>query len=239
MGISQGGYGSCHLAPLLADQFAAAGPMAGGMMTVTENLRNLAFRSDIGEFDKAYNRIELAKKLHAEIDSHKEGDPDGYKNLLAIQKGKGHGIDYSKSPAWLAKQTRDPHPDKIVWRCHQKDGIYRDSFYWISLTKVPETGEFSIIARLDRDKNLVEIKAEEVIPAEKKGEEPTRRPLEASKIVVHLNDKMLDLDKQVTVQLNDRQAFKGKVKRSRGTMMRNLVKRGDVNYAFPAEVIVE
>jgi poly(3-hydroxybutyrate) depolymerase len=29
MGISQGGYGSCHLAPFLADLFAGAGPMDG------------------------------------------------------------------------------------------------------------------------------------------------------------------------------------------------------------------
>ena len=238
MGISQGGYGSCHLAPLLADQFAAAGPMAGGMMTVTENLRNLPFRSDIGEFDKAYDRIKLANKLHDRIDSHKTDDPEGYKNLLAIQKGKGHGIDYSKSPAWLAVQTRDPHPGKVVWRCHGKDGIFRESFYWISLTDPPTKGEISIVATLDKDANSVEVIAEEIIPSEEKGVAAMRRPLESSKIIVHLNDKMLDLDKEIAVQLNGVEAFKGMIERSRGTMMRNLVKRGDVNYAVPAEVIV-
>ena len=94
------------------------------------------------------------------------------------------------------------------------------------------------MATLNRDKNLVEIKAEEVVLSEKKDEGAMRRPLKASKIVVHLNAQMLDLDKEVTVRLNGKVAYKGMVERSRGTMMQNLVKRGDVNSAFPAEVIV-
>lgn len=238
MGISQGGYGSCHLAPFMADLFAGAGPMAGGMMTVTENLRNLPFRSDIGEHDTAYKRIELAQQLHDAIDKHKAKDPKGYKNVLAIQKGKGHGIDYSQSPSWLAGHTRNPRPEKIVWRCHNKDGIYRDDFYWISVTETPEKGEYAITATLDKEKNKVVIDAEEVIPSAEKGGEPTRKPLESSQLVVHLDDSMLDLDKEVSIVLNGKEAFKGAVKRSRGNILRNIVKRGDINYAFPAEVVV-
>ena len=238
MGISQGGYGSCHLAPFMADLFAGAGPMAGGMMTVTENLRNLPFRSDIGEKDTMFKRIKFAQDLHNAIDAHKAKDPKGYENVLAIQKGKGHGIDYSLSPTWLAKHTRTPHPEKVVWRCRNKDGIYRDSFYWLSLTQTPEKGEFKVVATLDKEKNLVTITAEEVIPAKEKGGEPTRKPLTSSRITVHLSDDMLNLDQEITVMLNGKQAFKGAVKRSRGTILRNLAKRGDINYAFPAEIVV-
>lgn len=236
LGISQGGYGSCHLGPYMADLFAAAGPMAGGMMTVTENLRNLPFRSDIGEFDTAYKRITLAKALHARIDEHRKGDPEGYENLLAIQEGKGHGIDYRLSPSWLAGHTRNPYPERVVWRSQGKQGLYRESFYWISLTKPPTKGEVSLVATLDKEKNLVEVTAEEVIPAEEKGAEPTRRPLSSSDVLVHLNDELLDLDRDVRVTFNGKPVFKGMVKRDLGTMMRNLVKRGDPNYAFPAEV---
>jgi len=238
MGISQGGYGTCHLAPLLADQFAAAGSMAGGMMTVAENLRNLPFRSDIGEKDTMFNRINLAKALHTKLDSLKEKDPKGYENVLAIQKGRGHGIDYSLSPAWLAKHTRNPYPEKIVWHCFSKDGIYRKHFYWLSLTQTPKRGEFDIIATIDKTSNKVTITAHEVIPAAKKDDPPTRKPLTASQIIVHLNDSMLDLDKEVTVILNGKQVFQGKLKRSRATMMKNLLERGDPNYAFPAEITV-
>lgn len=239
MGISQGGYGSCHLAPYMADLFAAAGPMAGGMMTVTENLRNLPFRSDIGEFDTAYKRIIFAKELHAKIDAHRKEDPEGYENILAIQEGKGHGIDYSLSPSWLNEHTRNPYPDRVVWRSRDKQGLYRESFYWISLCKVPERGEISLVATLDKEKNSVEVTAEEVIPGKEKGEKPTRRPLSSSDVLVHLNDELLDLDREVTVTFNGKPVFQGMVQRDQGTMMRNLVKRGDPNYAFPAEVRIK
>lgn len=239
MGISQGGYGSCHLAPFMADLFAAAGPMAGGRKTITENLRNLPFRSDIGENDTAYKRITLAKELHDSIDELKAKDPEGYKNKLAIQKGRGHGIDYSQSPSWLADNIRNPHPDKVVWRCYAKDGIYRDSFYWLSLSKTPEEGEFSIVASVDKTTNTINLTAEEVIPSKEKGEEPSRKPLSSSDIIVHLNDHILDLDKPVQIALNGKKAFSGKVRRSRNTMLKNLTQRGDINYAFPVNITVK
>jgi predicted esterase len=237
MGISQGGYGTCHLAPLLADQLAGAGSMAGGMMTVAENLRNLPFRSDIGENDTMYNRINLAKKLHAKLDTLKAKDPEGYENVLAIQQGRGHGIDYSQSPTWMAKHTRTPYPEKIVWRCFYKDGIYRKHFYWISLTETPKQGEFLITATLDKQNNRV------ILTAKKTKDDlnnekitPTFQPLEADKIIVHLNDQMLDLDKEVSIQLNGKNVFKGKVQRSRAAMMKNMVERGDGTYAFPVDI---
>lgn len=185
-----------------------------------------------------YKRILLAKELHASIDAHQNDDPEGYENLLAIQKGRGHGIDYRQSPSWLAEHTRNPLPDRIVWRCHGKDGVYRDSFYWISLTNAPEQGEVKIIASLDKSKNWVTITAEEVLSAEDYSDPSKVKPLTSSGITVYLNDDMLDLDQEVVVMLNEKQAFKGKVKRTRGNILRNIVKRGDLNYAFPAEVTV-
>lgn len=238
MGISQGGYGTCHLSPFLADLLAGGGSMAGGMMTETENLRNVPFRSDIGEHDTMYKRIELAKELHESLDALKAKDPGGYENVLAIQKGRGHGIDYSQAPSWLVRHTRNPHPRRIVWRCYAKDGVYRDSFYWLSLQRTPERGEFDLTAAIDKGKNLVTLTAEKVVPAGENKDDTVRTPLKSSKITVHLADDMLDLNRPVTIVLNGKQVFSGKVKRSRNTMMKNLVKRGDPNYAFPAEVTV-
>lgn len=238
MGISQGGYGTGHLAPFMADLFAAASPMAGGMMTVTENLRNLPYRTDIGELDTAFDRIKMAKELHDKINEHKAKDPEGYTNLLAVQKGRGHGIDYRMSPKWLDTHTRNPHPERIVWRCHEKDGIYRDRFYWLSLADEPKGGEFQIVARLDKKNNTVNIKGWEVAKAKENRGKPSRKLLRSSKIVVHLNDDMLDLDKEVVVRVNGKEAFRGKVIRSRRTMMENLLKRGDINYAFPVDIVV-
>lgn len=237
MGISQGGYGTCHIAPFMADLFAAAGSMAGGMMTVTENLRNLPFRSDIGANDTAYNRIELAKQLHDSLDTLQSKDSDAYRHTLAIQANRGHGIDYSSSPSWLARHSRNPYPERIVWRCHEKDGVYRRSFYWLSLSQVPDAGEYVIKAELNQRENRIDIKAEEVLLNDE-GEPVLRRPLTSSQIHVHLNDTLLDLDREVLVLLNDRVAFRGRVERKQSHLLRSLIERGDPNYAFPAKITV-
>ena len=236
MGISQGGYGTCHLTPFFADHLAAGGAMAGGMMTITPNLRNVAFRSDIGEKDTMYDRINLARKLHASLDGLRSKDEGGYLNVLAIQEGRGHGIDYSLSPEWLAKQVPTPHPDRVVWECREKAGLYRRDFYWLSLVKTPEKGHFEIDARLDREANAVTITAIKVEPGAAKEDPETRAPLDADQLRVHLADDMLDLDKEVTVTLNEKEVFKGEVQRSRGNLRESIWERGDPNFAFPVKL---
>jgi len=236
MGISQGGYGTCHLAPFMADLFAGAGAMAGGMNTVTPNLRNLPFRTDIGERDTAYKRITLAKELHHDINALKKEDPQAYKNVLAIQKGRGHGIDYKLSPSWLEKQTRQSSPKKVVWNCFAKDGVYRKSFYWLALSSTPKKGEYRLQATADSKNNSIEISAKEVLPAAKKGDPESIKDLTSSEILVNLNDHILDLDKEVKITVNGKLKFSGKVPRRLSNIMKNLKERGDINYAFPSQV---
>lgn len=238
MGVSQGGYGTCHLAPFMADYLAAAGPMAGGMMTETENLRNLPFRSDIGENDTMYDRIKLAKELHAKLDENRSNDPEGYINELNIQAGRGHGISYRETPNWLVKHTRDPYPSKIVWRCFAKNDHYASDFYWLSLTDTPNKGEFQLSAEIDRKTNSVNLTAKEVILADEASKADAERPLKSSDIIVHLNDKLIDLDKEVIINVNGKQLFKGMVERKLQNMVNNLAQRGDINYAFPAQVTI-
>jgi predicted esterase len=236
MGISQGGYGTCHLSPFLADHLAGGGAMAGGMMTITPNLRNLAFRSDIGEKDTMYDRINLAKKLHTSLDELKSKDDGGYENVLAIQEGRGHGIDYSLSPDWLAQKIRNPHPDRVVWECREKAGIYRKNFYWLSLAETPEEGRYEIDARLDRKTNSVTVTAIKVTPGANKDDPETRSPLAADQLHVHLADDMLNLDKKVTVTINAREVFNGTVQRSRNNLRESIWERGDPNFAFPVKL---
>ena len=239
MGISQGGYGTCHIAPFMADHLAAAGAMAGGMMTQTENLRNLPFRSDIGEGDTAYNRIKLAKALHAKLDENKAKDPKGFINKLNIQAGKGHGIDYRMTPVWLAKFTRNPYPNKIVWRCFSKKNYYAKNFYWLSLSDTPKSGEFKVTAVVNKKTNTINVSAEEVIPAKEKGGKASEKALQSSDLIVHLNDRIINLDKAVTINVNGKQLFKGIVERKLANIVNNLSDRGDINYAFPAQVTIK
>ncbi|QDV21910.1 hypothetical protein [Aureliella helgolandensis] len=239
-GISQGGYGTGHLAPLLADRFAAASPMAGGAEVVYENLRNLPFRSEIGEHDTMYRRIELAQKTHEKLEELHQSDPGGYSHLLSIQKGKGHGIDYSPVPNWLSEHTRNPYPQRVVWRCHEKDGFYNPHFYWLSVTEVPSSGYYHIIAEIDRETQTIEINAHQN-PGGKaeEGDITANQPLSSTDLVVHLNDQLLDLDEPFVIKVNGQVQFSGIRARTPSTMARNLAIRGDLNYAFPVDIVLK
>ena len=47
---------------------------------------------------------------------------------------------------------------------------------------------------------------------------------------------MLDLDKEVTVTLNETEVFKGKVQRSRDNLRESIWERGDPDFAFPVKL---
>ena len=55
----RGGYGSFRLGLFMPDYFAAVGPLAAAIesLELAENLRNVAFRFDVGERDYEYDRI--------------------------------------------------------------------------------------------------------------------------------------------------------------------------------------
>ena len=60
-----------------------------------------------------------------------------------------------------------------------------------------------------------------------------------SSFTLCLDDEMMDLDKPVMVEYDGAVLFKGKVKRNKATMARNLRERKDVRFAFPAEIQVK
>ena len=62
---------------------------------------------------------------------------------------------------------------------------------------------------------------------------------DVGKIRVRLDDRMLDLDKPVTIVAGEKQAFQGNVPRTIATMARTLAERGDPAGIFSGEVEVE
>ena len=87
MGISEGAYGTEAMTPFWGDRFAGGCAMAGGAGGGERfyNLRNTAFRSDNGDGDTMFKRIDLAHQVHDYLDALQKDDPDGYDHSLAIQ----------------------------------------------------------------------------------------------------------------------------------------------------------
>ncbi|MFV0589830.1 MAG: hypothetical protein ACK5M7_00460 [Draconibacterium sp.] len=234
IGISEGAYTAYRLGSFMADRLAGSNSMAGGeplKNAPPANMRNIAFRADIGEFDTMFDRLNLNTRFADSLEVLHQLDPEGYNYHLEIQKGRGHGIEYGSGPAWIYQFSRNPYPQRVVWDVIKVHGRYKTQFYWVSLPSEPATFPLHINAKIDRENNHVYLKIEKEIDGK-------CVPTEDIPVKIYLNDQLADLDKPVYVSVNDGKKLKYKVNRSLATMMHSLQERGDPRYMFPAEILI-
>ncbi len=247
MGISEGAYGTEVMTPFWADRFAGGCALAGGGGGGERfyNLRNTAFRSDNGENDTMFKRIELAQQAHDYLGQLKKDDPEGYDHSLAIQDGRGHGIDYRPGSAWIATKTRNTRPAKVCWFNFAVDEQRRTDFSWLSLAAAPARDTL-ITAELQRKDSRIVISAL-INPPDVKDESPVynqstpppvanRIPYTGNTLTVHLDDQLLDLDQPVTVILDGKQVFHGRVERRASNIADDIARHGDPGRVFPARL---
>jgi predicted peptidase len=220
LGYSAGGDGVWQLGPRMADAWAAAAMMAGHPNGVPLlSLRNCPFFIQCGGNDSAYNRNKVCKEYGDKLDQLQTDDPFGYVHGVKIHEGKPHwmgGEDKAALP-WMAKFTRDPIPDRVVWK---QSGTPHTRFYWLAVPPEDAKGDSLVVA--DRKGQSIEVSTAEKI----------------NTLLVRLDDRMLDLDKPVTVKVAGKEIFKGDASRTIGTLIRTLDGRGDPKLVFDAEVTV-
>jgi poly(3-hydroxybutyrate) depolymerase len=221
LGYSAGGDGVYQLGPRMADYWAAASMMAGHPNGVSMlSLRNVPFALQVGGNDAAYNRNKVGKEYGEQLDKLQKEDPKGYEHFVKIHEGKPHwmgGEDKVALP-WMAKFTRNPVPERVVWK---QTGAPHERSYWLAVPAKEASGDGLVIAR--REGQTVEISSAEKV----------------SKVLIRFDDRMADLDKPVKVTYMGKELFSGDAKRTIGTMVKTLVGRGDPMLVFPAEVSVE
>lgn len=219
LGYSAGGDGVYQLAPRLADRWAAAAMMAGHPNDASPlNLRNVPFALQVGGKDAAFNRNTVAADWGEKLKQMRKDDPGGYELYLKIPADKGHWMDREDAAAlpWMAKFTRNPIPERVVWRV---TGAHERS-YWLA---VPPGGA----------------KGGAVVVAERKGQTIDIVSVEGfTKLLVRLDDRMADLDKPLKVTHKGEVLFEGMAKRTAATLAKTLAGRGDPHLVFSAEVEV-
>ena len=217
MGYSAGGDGVWRMAPRMADRWAAASMMAGHPGEAQQvNLLNVPFMIWMGENDAAYNRNKLAVEKGAVMDSLEATEPLSYVHETHVVKGKGHWMDRVDTLAvgWMANFEREPLPAHIVWR---QENVVRPAMYWLEVDQATAKPGMRVDAVLNG--NEIEI------------------PLcDYTKIRIHLNDEMLDLNRPVKVTSKGKVLFQGKLKRTLGNMANSLAARGDVHWIFPCYI---
>lgn len=220
LGYSAGGDGVYQLAPRMADHWAAAAMMAGHPNGVSlEPVRNVPFALQVGALDTAYDRAKIGADYGRALEAFHAADPSGYETFVKIHEGKGHWMDRDDAAAlpWMAKQTRNPVPDRVVW---QPTAASRGSSSWLALPADAPRGGGVIDARIDGQR--IDIARAEGVET----------------LLIRLDDRMIDCDRPVTIRFGDRVLHDGPVARSIKTLARTLADRGDPELVFPCEIAV-
>ena len=219
MGYSAGGDGVWQLAPRMADRFAAASMMAGHPNEASLlGLRNLPFAIFVGAEDSAYDRNKIVAERAEKLEALHKSDPEGYTNLIRIYPGLPHWMNNKDREAlpWMADFARNPWPKKIVWF---QDDVTHDRFYWLRLPDGAARKGSKIVATV----NEQQIDLTGDVPS------GTR---------IRLSDKLLDLDKPVTVTINGKQFCEHFVERNETVIRQTLKERLDPAAAACAEIVL-
>ncbi len=220
LGYSAGGDGVYQLAPRMADRWAAAAMMAGHPNDASPlGLRNVPFTIHVGGNDAAYRRNEVAREWGEHLDRLHEEDPEGYLHWTKVYEGKGHWLDREDAAAldWMARHRRHPLPERILWR---QDEVTHARFYWLAVEPNQASKGQQVDAR----------KEEQVFDLEAKG---------IDRVILRLNDRMVDMDQEIVVLSGKVELFRGRIDRSIGVIARTLAERGDPSSVFRGEVTVD
>lgn len=219
MGYSAGGDGVYQLAPRMADRWAAAAMMAGHPNETSPlGLRNVPFALQVGGRDAAYNRNKVAGQWQEKLAKLHEDDPGGYKHLVKIYPNKGHWMDREDAMAipWMAKQTRNPTPNKIVWK---QDDVTQSRFYWLGVDDTNRKARSEVVAEVD-------------------GQSITLSAQGIDEMTVYLDDRFIDLNQPVKILSGSKVLHEAVVLRTIASLFDTLKQRGDPFLSFSSSVTV-
>lgn len=251
-GISEGGYGSQRLGSFYGDYLAGVGPMAGGEPLINApvvNLSHTPYSMVTGENDLGFCRNQFSAHVGEQLDSLEKIYPGEFIHRVYIEPKMGHHVTYALTTPWLKNFTRDPFPHHFLWENFEMDGIYRKGYYNIAVIErsstdnnVRDVFEFTATG----NKIYVDVNAVTYSSAVK---EPrwglTLRynrhfqDVNSGKFIVYLNEKLVDLTKPLTLYVNKKNVFTGKVTLDVRNMVNSLATFGDPERIYPAAIEVD
>lgn len=262
LGISEGGYGTQRLASFYPDYLAGAGPIAGGEPTYNcepANTANLAYCQQTGELDSMFGRSRIVARAQAEWDSLAAARPGLYVHKIDLQPGRGHGCDYTVVTPWLKEHRRNPRPGYFYWERHAIGNVNgegaraRRGVYNL----IVEEGQNGATDGLRRDAyemtiegntidlRILDVEVEPSCPVTENGwtintgAERRVRPAERGRVRIYLDNELVDLSKPVTVNVNGRRCFRGKIGSDIRNMAESVMEFHDPRRIFPAALTVE
>ncbi len=216
MGYSHGGYGAFAIGPKMPDRFAAvhasaAAPTDGE--TTPKTLRSVAFTYMVGEKDTAYGRIERCRKFNEAILKLRGDDTNSYPAAMSEIAGNGHtGLPDRDKIKEMYSHVRNPVPTALTW--FMTDKVIKD-FYWLHSPSPSKKQEINAVCR----DNIVTVTTSTNVTA----------------VSVLLDRRLVDFDRPITLEVNGK-STKHQVQPSLRTLCQTLLRRGDPDLAFTAEL---
>ncbi|MGM9803717.1 MAG: hypothetical protein ACI308_06015 [Muribaculaceae bacterium] len=251
-GISEGAYGSQRLASFYGDYLAGAGPIAGGEPLINapvENLANVAFTLTSGDQDLEFCRNRYTTITGEALDSMAALHPGEYTHRVFLQPGRNHHCDYSYTTPWLKTFVRNPYPKHFKWEDFAMDGVHRCGYYNLEVLQRPElpdstrtTYEFTVKDNvIDLNVHNVRYVGLDYVPQWQLIMHFAKREMPATgiKLRVYLCQELVDLNKKVTVRVNGRKVFSGKVKCRLSNLVTSCAAFYDPCRLYPASVEIE
>lgn len=252
LGISEGGYGSQRLAAYYADYLAAAGPMAGGeplQNAPAENYMNLGYSMLTGAKDYGFYRHVLTQYTKEALDSLEHLYPGKYKHRIELIPEMGHGIDYRPTTPWLKTHIRNPQPKEFIWENFEMDGKYRRGFYnLVVLERSNDTPDKRTVYSMKIEGNRINLDIKnisyKIIEKDPDWGIPLKfrkhsTPVEKGEIILYLSDRLVNLDKKISVYVNGKKIFRGKANLSVAHLVNSCAIFQDPERLFPAAIRID
>ncbi|MBK8180900.1 MAG: hypothetical protein IPK67_18805 [Planctomycetes bacterium] len=228
-GHSMGGYGTWTLGAHHADRVAALAASAGAPTPVTgpsgkyedvdsgviPSLRNVPLV--VYQSDDDPQVPPAANDIAAEMLAKAKARWGGFEYEYWRVAGRGHDEAPGGMPALLAKiakRVREPRPEKIVW---QPALPWKQHFYWL-WWQTPQRGAL-VEAELDRAKNEIRVTCDR----------------DAKGLEVLLDERLVDLKRELVVWLNGTEVFRGKPAWRLATVVKTS-QAGDDDLCYGASV---
>lgn len=182
------------------------------------NFRHLPVALLAGENDG--NNVTVMRAMEEEF--KKAGQDASKLFTVAGSKGGFLGDGSDLITDWVLAQRLVEYPTEITWS--SGDRAYGRA-YWLQVVR-QEIGEnlvSSVHAKLNRESNTIEIKTNE----------------NTLKLMLHLNDHLVDLEKPFTVSTNDKNGWTGKKERSLEKLLKSYWTKGDATRLFTNDLLID
>lgn len=248
-GSSMGGNGAWEIAMLHSDRFAGAAPWISGArvrnMPFLENLRGLPIRAQVGALEDGL-MLEATREAVAFL-----RDGLGSPAALLEEPDWTHlDKDETWTPQlddWATPLRRDVCPPAVTQRFAT---LAESRHHWLAAAAlrgepldptrpgipVPATGT-EAERRRDYVKKCREGTA--LLSGRIEGQTVTIEARKVGRVVLWLSDRLLDLDREVTVTINGKKAFSGKVERRVEVLVDEIAATGDTGRVYTAKKMLD